>query len=102
MILAWIETHNGSANPMSWEALGAARQLADGFGLPVAAAVFGQNASAIAAEAGKYGASKVFVCDDATLHADRLEPYAALLSHIVKEQQPKAVVAVATTLGREL
>jgi electron transfer flavoprotein alpha subunit len=87
---------------MSWEALGAARQLADGFGLPVAAAVFGQNASAIAAEAGKYGASKVFVCDDATLHADRLEPYAALLSHIVKEQQPKAVVAVATTLGREL
>jgi electron transfer flavoprotein alpha subunit len=102
VILAWIETHNGSVNPMSWEALGAARQLADAFGLPVAAAVFGQNASAIAAEAGKYGASKVFVCDDATLHADRLEPYAALLSHIVKEQQPKAVVAVATTLGREL
>jgi electron transfer flavoprotein alpha subunit len=87
---------------MSWEALGAARQLADGFGLPVAAAVFGQNAAAIAAEAGKYGASKAFVCDDATLHADRLEPYAALLSKLVKEQQPKAVVAVATTLGREL
>lgn len=101
-VFTWIETFQGKAIPASWEALAAGRMLADQFGVPLTALVFGANAQAVAAEAAQYGANQALVCDDATLKDYRLEPYAALLSKLVKEQQPKAVIAAATSRGREL
>lgn len=102
MILVWIETFDGAAMPTSWEALGAAKQLADGLNLPVGALVLGKNAAAIAEEAGKRGAAKAFVCDDATLEPFRLEPFAALLTKLVQDQKPSLVLAIATGAAREL
>lgn len=101
-VFVWIETFKGSAVSTSWEALGAGRMLADGLGVPLTALVFGENAAAVAAEAGKYGATAAIVCADATLNDFRLEPYAALLSKLVQEQAPKVVLAVATSRAREL
>ena len=101
-VYVWIETFDGSANPTSWEALGAGRTLADGFSVPLTALVFGENASAVANDAAKYGADKSIVCEDATLKDFRLEPYAALLTKLVQDNAPKAVVAVGTNRGREL
>jgi electron transfer flavoprotein alpha subunit len=102
MVLAWIETFEGKALPTSWEAVSAGKMLADSFGVPLTVVVFGQNASAVAQEAGKYGATKAFVCEDATLSTYRLEPYAALLTKLVQDNAPKAVVAIGTGNGREL
>lgn len=101
-VFVWIETFNGKPVAASWEALAAGRMLADKFGVPLTALVFGAEAQAVAAEAGHYGANKALVCDDATLKTYRLEPYAALLTQLVQEQNPKAVVAAATSRGREL
>ncbi len=101
-VFTWIETFNGAAVSASWEALAAGRALADAFGVPLTALVFGENAEQIAAEAGHYGADQALVCTDATLNAIRLEPYAALLTKLVQDQQPQAVVAAATNRGREL
>ncbi len=101
-VFTWIETLHGKAIPASWEALAAGKMLADQFGVPLTALVFGANAQAVAAEAAQYGAAKALVCDDATLKDYRLEPYAALLTKLVNQQQPKAVVAAATSRGREL
>lgn len=101
-VFVWIETFDGAARPTSWEAVGAGKQIADGFGVPVTALVFGKNASQVAQEAIRYGASSALVCDDATLEPFRLEPFAALLTKLVEEHAPKAVVAVATAAGREL
>lgn len=102
MILAWIETFDGAAKPTSWEALGAAVQLAGSMNVPVGAVVFGKNAASVAQEAGQRGASKVFVCEDATLEPFRVEPYAALLTKLVQDQNPALVLAVATSAAREL
>ncbi|MDX1991855.1 MAG: electron transfer flavoprotein subunit alpha/FixB family protein [bacterium] len=101
-VFVFIETVDGKAKNTSWEALGAGKLLTSSFGVPVTALVFGPNAAMIAAEAGKYGADKAVVCEDATLTTYRLEPYAALLTRLVQEQQPKAVVAVGTSRAREL
>ncbi len=101
-VFTWIETFNGKAVGASWEALAAGRMLADQFGVPLTAVIFGTNAQAVATEAAQYGADKALVCEDATLKDYRLEPYAALLTKLVQEQQPKAVVAAATSRGREL
>ncbi len=62
----------------------------------------GRARQAAAAEAGHYGADQAIICEDATLADYRLEPYAALLTQLVKDQQPQAVVAAATSRGREL
>ena len=101
-VFVFVETFDGSASNVSWEALGAAKTVADAFGTDVTALVFGKNASAIANEAGTYGADKAIVCEDDTLEQFRLEPYAALLSKLVDDNNPEAVLAVATTRGREL
>jgi electron transfer flavoprotein alpha subunit len=101
-VYVWIETFEGKANPTSWEALGAGRTLADAWKAPLTALVFGDNVEAVAKEAGEYGAEKAIVADDATLKHFRLEPYAALLSKLVQDNSPKAVVAIATSRGREL
>ena len=96
--LVWIETFDGKALPSSWEAIGAASSLE----LPVVAAIFGENASAIAQEAGKYGASEAFVCEDASLSPYRLEPTAALLTQVVQTINPSVVLAVSTNASREV
>jgi electron transfer flavoprotein alpha subunit len=101
-VFVWIETFDGAARPTSWEAIGAGKQIADSFGVPVTALVFGKNASQVAQEAIRYGASSAFVCEDATLEPFRLEPFAALLTNLVNDHAPKAVIAVATGAGREL
>ncbi|MEO1286710.1 MAG: electron transfer flavoprotein subunit alpha/FixB family protein [Chloroflexota bacterium] len=101
-VFVFVETFDGSANNVSWEALGAGTTIASGLGTDVTAIVFGNNASAIANEAGAYGATKAIVCEDVTLEPFRLEPYVALLSKLVEDHAPEAVVAVATSRGREL
>lgn len=100
-VFVWVETFNGTAANTSWEAIAAAGRLASAWGTDVTALVFGENAAAIATEAGHYGAAKAFVCEDATLKDFRLEPYAALMAKLVQEHKPKAVVAVGTNRARE-
>ncbi len=101
-IYVWIETFKGAALSSSWEALGAGRTLADQLSLPLTALIFGENAGALAAEAAQHGADAQIACEDATLNGFRLEPYAALLSHLVTTNQPKFVLAVGSSRAREL
>jgi electron transfer flavoprotein alpha subunit len=101
-ILVWVEQSNGEAASVSWEALGAARRLVAVLGGGVSAAVFGPGASAVAKEAIAYGADKVFVCEDDTLGSYRAAPYAALLAKLAAEIQPQAVLAGATSSGRDV
>ena len=101
-VFAWIETFAGRAIPSSWEALSAAKNLAEALDTDLTALVFGAEAAFIAAEAGKRGATLALVCADVSLREYRLETYAALLSELVIERRPVAVVSVATNRGREL
>lgn len=101
-VLVWIETFKGQALNAGREALGAGQLLAERFGVPLTAVVFGPNAAAIGAEMGEFGAVNAVVCEDTTLSDYRLEPYAALLTKLVQEHQPKAVVAIGSSRGREL
>ncbi len=99
-VFVWVEQHAGTALPVAWEALGLARQLA-GEG-KVTALVFGQGVDAVVQEAFAYGADAAIKAEDATLEHFRFEPYVALLTQIVQEEQPDIVLAGATTAGREL
>lgn len=101
-VFVWVETTAGAVLSSSWEALGAAQSIADALGVDTTAIVFGENSAAIAADAGNFGAASAIICDDETMRDYRLEAYAALLSNLVDKHKPAAVVAVATSRGREL
>jgi electron transfer flavoprotein alpha subunit len=99
-ILVWIEQHGGQPVPASWEALGVARRLSESG--TVTALVIGEKADDIAQAAFQYGADAVIKAADGSLRDYRFEPYVALLTKLVKEQQPGIVLAGATIAGREL
>lgn len=101
-VFVWIETFDGKAIPSSWEALAAAKPLAAHYGVPLIALVYGENATAIATEAGQFGADKALACEDASLTPYRLEPYADLLTKAVQAHNPRVVLAVATSRAREI
>lgn len=101
-VFVFVELFEGAINPASWEALGLGTSLAQQLGTQTTALIFGKNASAYADEAAQYGADHVITCEDETLAGYRLEPYAALVTKLVKDHAPKLVIAVGSSIGREL
>ena len=101
-VFVWIESFEGRALSSSWEALGAARIIAEAQATDIVALVFGENAQAIAMASGQFGAARAIVCDSEVLRQYRLESYAALLGDLVATHCPSAVLAVASNRGREL
>ena len=101
-VFVWIETLAGAVVSSSWEAMGAAQALAEAFGSEAKAIIVGENSATLAAEAGRFGAAGAFICDAEAMRDYRLDTYAALLSKLVEEHKPTAVIAVATSRGREL
>jgi electron transfer flavoprotein alpha subunit len=103
-ILVWIETFKGQGVPIAYECLGEAKRVAASgtAGGTVTAAVFGDNAATIAAEAIALGADKAVVCEDATLVEFRPEPYVALLAKVAHDLKPDVVMAGASTRGRDV
>jgi electron transfer flavoprotein alpha subunit len=99
-ILVWIETFKGKAVSASYECLGEAQKLADGG--TVTAAIFGENAAAIANEAITFGADKAIVCEDATLAEYRAEPYVVLLAKVAIDLKPDVIMTGASTRGRDV
>jgi electron transfer flavoprotein alpha subunit len=101
-VFVWVDQFHGKALPVSWEALGVGRKIADTRGVPLTAVVFGQDIDRPVQQAFHYGADKVLKCDDATLAEFRLEPYVALLVKVVRDNGAQIVLGGASTRGREL
>ena len=101
-IWVYIDQFKGQALPASWEAIGAAKNLASQLGGGVTALVFGKSADAVAAEAFQYGADEVLLADDATLDDYRCEPFTALLAKLASDTKPEVILFPTTTRGREL
>jgi electron transfer flavoprotein alpha subunit len=101
-IWVWVEQDGGEAHTVAWELLGQGRKVADALGVPLGAVVLGAGVEALAQQAISYGADTVYLADDATLAQFRLEPYAAVLIQLVREQKPETVLMGATTRGRDL
>jgi len=101
-VWVWVEQFDGKMLPISGEVLGAGRNLADELGVSLSALVFGQGVQDVAQEAIQCGADKAYLCDDVTLADFRPDPYAALLSKLAAEYKPAAILAGATSSGRDL
>lgn len=101
-VWVWIEQREGDLSPISREALGAGRTLAEGLGEDLTALVFGQNVRQVAAAAFDHGADTVIGCDHETLANFRVEAYGPLLAKLAQERQPRVILAGASTRGRDM
>ncbi|MBI5075340.1 MAG: 4Fe-4S binding protein [Nitrospirae bacterium] len=97
----WVfaEQRDGKIAGVSLELLGAGRGLAEKLGTDLSAVLFG-GTEQDAKELMRWGADKVFHCDDPLMSAFNDEPYAALLSKLITEQKPEIVLTGATPIGR--
>jgi len=104
-VWVFVEQERGQVHPVSWELMGAGRQLADKLKVDLAAVVIGPTGEAIqhaAAEAFCYGADLAYVVADDVLADYRNESYTKALTDVVNTYQPEILLLGATTLGRDL
>lgn len=101
-VFFWVDQAEGKADQVAWEALGAAREVADGLGGRIVALVLGGDVDGLAEEAIQRGADRALVSSDPTLSRFRVEPYAALVARLVREHEPAALVMGASNAGLEL
>jgi len=100
-VLVFCEASGGTLRSASLPALTAARELAAHHGGPVVAVVIGQGVGAVASEAARY-AARVLTFDDAGLAAPLAETYAPVLAAAVKAAGATALVATATSTGKDV
>jgi electron transfer flavoprotein alpha subunit len=94
--------NDGRAAEVSLELLGRARELAAELEAPVGAVLIGSEVSGLADGLIAHGADRVYVADDPALRDYLTQPYARVISLLIKQHQPDIVLYGATTTGRDL
>ncbi|MBI4362419.1 MAG: electron transfer flavoprotein subunit alpha/FixB family protein [Euryarchaeota archaeon] len=98
----WVvaEVRDGAVKRTTLECLGKARELAGAAGGKTGAVLIGPEG--LAKTLGAHGAQRVFVADDPRLKNYGAEAYAAIVSGLVAQHKPGAVLAGATSYGKDL
>jgi electron transfer flavoprotein alpha subunit len=94
-VVVFTEIKDGKLKKASREALSIGRKLAEAAGGDLVAFA---NDAAVAEEAGRYGAKKLYV----TSGDYSTEPYTAALAQVVSDVQPSVVLFAGTSNGRDL
>lgn len=100
----WVvaDVIDGSLAPVTLEALGLARTLADSLGAYVYGVLLGEGVTDLAQTLYQAGADGVRVADDPSLSRFALEPYLKVLSDLFEQERPEVVIFGATLQGNEL
>ncbi len=101
-VWVFVDQFKGQALPASWEAVGAARNLADQMGSGVTALLFGSGVEPLTQTAIHYGADELLLADDPTLGDYRSDPYTTLLAKLAAEGKPEIILFPTSTRGREV
>ena len=100
----WVfaEQADGEINTIAYEMLGAGRQLADELNMNLCALLLGHNVEEKVAELTRRGADIVYLVDRPELAYYQDEPYAAVITELVKRHKPCILLCGASTIGRSL
>jgi electron transfer flavoprotein alpha subunit len=100
MIVA--EQRDGKLRKISLELLGVGAKLAGDLGGGLSACLIGSGVEGLAAELGKYGAQKVYLCDADLLGNYSPDAYAAAMAAAAKEADPALILCGASAQGKDL
>jgi electron transfer flavoprotein alpha subunit len=100
----WVvaDVVDGAVAPVTLEALGAARNLADALGAYVYGVLLGKGVADLAQGLYQAGADGVRVADHPSLAQFAVEPHLAVLSDLFETEQPEVVIFGTTCAGQEL
>ena len=101
-VIVYCEIEDGKIADVSFELLTKARSLAQAFGCRVEALVIGSGIAGVAREVAQYGASRVYVADDARLQHYLTLPYERIVCDVFRRERPRVALFGATTVGRDL
>lgn len=101
-VYVYVDHFQGAAQPASWEALGAAKKVAEALGGGVSAVLMGHGMEDLAKQAVEYGADEVLLVDDSNLADFRPETHAAVLSKLLGEGSAEVLLLPTTDRTREL
>jgi electron transfer flavoprotein alpha subunit len=101
-ILIIAEQRGGALRKISLELVSEGRRLADQSGQPLAAVIVGHQISEEAKKLVPYGAETVFIADAPELADYTPEAYTAVLSDLIKSQDPDIVLAGSSQQSKEL
>ena len=99
-IAVFIEQRDGAVKKVAWQMISEARRIADASGGEVWAVVLGDPAAA--AEAGTYGADKVFSAADNAFSVYNSETYGTALASFCKTTAPDILLIGSTAMGKDL
>lgn len=99
-VWVYAEYRNGSVAPVSFELLGAGREIAKQKKISLSAVLFGHNLDSAAQELISYGAETVYLADSPDLEHFTDESYANIMEDLVNQYKPEIVLAGATAIGR--
>lgn len=102
LVLVYCEIKDGKLKKTAKEALSIGRRLAASLGGDLAGVALGASAAAVAAEAGAFGAKKLFAVSDAALSDYSTEAYASAIGQVISQVSPDVVLFSATSNGRDL
>lgn len=101
-VLVYIEQREGVAKNVSWQLLGAGKNLATKLEVDLLALVMGDNVDHLAKEAISYGADRVYVCQGSELKDYRTRPYSRITLKLIEDVKPEICLFGATATGRDL
>jgi electron transfer flavoprotein alpha subunit len=101
-VMVIAEQRDGEIRKVSYEVVSEGKRLADKLSQKVTALLLGQNIKEKAAKLGSYGADKVIVADDARLGVYTTDAYAAVITDIVKANDPAILIMGASVQGKDL
>lgn len=99
-----VERHDGVAAEVSLELLGRARELAERLGVKVGAVLAGagEAVKALTPALVAHGADIVYAAAHDDLGDYLAQPYARVITELIREHRPQIVLYGATTTGRDL
>ncbi len=101
-IAVFIEQRDGNLKKVAWQMLSEARKITDANDGEVWAVFLGDDASAATAEAGKYGAHKIFTAGGENLSTYNSEAYGTALANFCKNNNPDLLLLGSTAMGKDL
>jgi electron transfer flavoprotein alpha subunit len=100
-IIAFAEQRNNQFKKTAFEVVRAARTIADQLGAECDALVIGGNVASIAPQLSAYGASKVFVVEDARLEYYSTTAFAKIVAEIARAEFADFIFFPASAMGKD-
>ena len=101
-VLIVAEHRDGKLRKISLELLNLGKKMAGDLGGSLSAVLIGAGVEGLAAELGKFGAEKVYLCDADLLDTYSPDGYAAAVAAAAKQADPALILVGASATGKDL